>query len=599
MNISDQNKYVTSSTQHQEQSLNGEEMEKLNTLQQREDNIVIPFKILLPPRKTPIKKTTVIVEYHQEDNTTTSKDKLNSSNQDTLTTQLSEILDQGLTLKEKDLKPFWTKQSEEISRKLWLPTKTDYQDSVLTCSKVSSLNTPMGKSWFSIEKKLPHKKNFSLTSSPSLPFSPHDYMVSEVIPSKKKSKQQKTLKTLKGRLLPTKEEEEKLQLMMEQSRWYYNFLVSVIQKKYGDLKKLKSLSYYTIRDILTQYDYIEENDTTRYFQSRIDNNNKNQIFPPWWDKPHNRLPRGVAKKLSQNINSMLSNYHNKNIKDFELKFKSKKSTLIDFVLFEDSSFPAFLKDIQSQYWFTTKDRRKEKVSLKEIIQQQSKVSGIEILYDKVKNHYYFCYPVDYNFYPQKDRRNESQIHFVSSEDGERIISLDPGIRKFLVGYDPNENIVMIGNKASKEIIPLLQSIDKCKDKIKNQQQWRKIRNKINEMHWKTISFLTRNYDVIVIPNFRISEMVRTKKLPKITKRMLYMFCFHSFFLKLKFKCETTKTTLKIVGEEYTSKTCTGCGELNNVGSSEVYHCDSCHLTIDRDINASRNILLKNIKPCSR
>ena len=314
MNISDQNKYVTSSTQHREQSLNGEEMEKLNTLQQREDNIVIPFKILLPPRKTPIKKTTVIVEYQQEDNTTTSNDKLNSSNQDTLTTQLSEILVQGLTLKEKDLKPFWTKQSEEISRKLWLPTKTDYQDSVLTCSKVSSLNTPMGKSWFSIEKKLPHKKNLSPTSSPSLPFSPHDYMVSEVIPSKKKSKQQKTLKTLKGRLLPTKEEEEKLQLMMEQSRWYYNFLVSVIQKKYGDLKKLKSLSYYKIRDILTQYDYIEENDNTRYFQTRIEKDNKNQIYPPWWDKPHTRLPRGVAKKLSQNINSMLSNYHNKKSK---------------------------------------------------------------------------------------------------------------------------------------------------------------------------------------------------------------------------------------------------------------------------------------------
>lgn len=504
-------------------------------------------------------------------------------------------MDKGLILKEKELKPFWTKQSEEISRKLWLPTKTDYQDSVLTCSKVSSLNTPMGKSWFSIEKKLPHKKNLSPTSSPSLPFSPHDYMVSEVIPSKKKSKQQKILKTLKGRLLPTKEE-EKLQLMMEQSRWYYNFLVSVIQKKYGDLKKLKSLSYYTIRDILTQYDYIEENDNTRYFQTRIEKDNKNQIYPPWWDKPHSRLPRGVAKKLSQNINSMLTNYHNRNISDFELKFKSKKSSLIDFVLFEDSSFPSFLKDIQSQYWYTTKDKRKEKVSLKEIIQQQSKVSGIEILYDKVKNHYYFCYPVDYNFYPQRDRRNESQIHFVSSEDEERIISLDTGIRKFLVGYEPNENIVMIGNKASKEIIPILYSIDKCKDKIKNQQQWRKIRNKINEMHWKTISFLTRNYDMIVIPNFRISEMVKTRKLPKVTKRMLYMFCFHSFFLKLKFKCETTKTKLKIVGEEYTSKTCTGCGELNNVGSSEVYNCKNCNLTIDRDINASRNILLKNIKP---
>lgn len=30
--------------------------------------------------------------------------------------------------------------------------------------------------------------------------------------------------------------------------------------------------------------------------------------------------------------------------------------------------------------------------------------------------------------------------------------------------------------------------------------------------------------------------------------MLFMFCFYSFFLKLKFNCETTITTLKIVGE---------------------------------------------------
>lgn len=102
--------------------------------------------------------------------------------------------------------------------------------------------------------------------------------------------------------------------------------------------------------------------------------------------------------------------------------------------------------------------------------------------------------------------------------------------------------------------------------------------------WKTISFLTRNYDIIVIPNFRILEMVKIKKLPIITKRMLYMFYFYSFFLLLKFKCKITKTTLKMVGKEYTSKTCSGCGELNNIGSLEVYHCNNCHLTIDRDIN---------------
>ena len=87
-------------------------------------------------------------------------------------------------------------------------------------------------------------------------------------------------------------------------------------------------------DLITSRKHVKQWTSKNRTSINLDKNNKNQIYPPWWDKPHTRLPRGVAKKLSQNINSMLSNYHNKNIKDFELKFKSKKSSLIDFVLFE-------------------------------------------------------------------------------------------------------------------------------------------------------------------------------------------------------------------------------------------------------------------------
>jgi transposase len=78
-----------------------------------------------------------------------------------------------------------------------------------------------------------------------------------------------------------------------------------------------------------------------------------------------------------------------------------------------------------------------------------------------------------------------------------------------------------------------------------------------------------------------------------------MFSFHRFLEKLKFKCENTNTKLYIVTEEYTSKTCTFCGVINNVGSSEIYKCKECKSVIDRDVNASRNILIKNLKPCLR
>jgi len=589
MNISNPKMSVESLESILEPSSNGHIQEKLIILKPKEDNIDIQKKILLPPRKTSLKKTSVIVEYPPEDNLMILKDKLDISQINTLTTSLFETLDQDLILKEKDLKPFWTKQSKEISEKLWLPTKIDYVDSVLTYLKTSSKHIPMGQSWFSIEQKHHQKQNLSMTSCPSLQFSLPDSMAYEVIQSKKKSKTP-SLKTLKGRFLPTQDQKDQIQLMMEQSHWYYNFFVSVIKNRYGDLKKLKTLSYYSIRDLLSQYDYIEESDDNRYFKLRDNKEDKKQIKPPWWTNVFTRIPRGVAKKISQNINSMISNYHNKNINDFELKFKSKKKSNFDFILFEDSYFPAFFKEIKSQYWFTNRRGKKQKSTFKELI-NESQLKGFEVVYDKIKDHYYFHYPVDYHFYPKDDRRNESQINFVSSEDKNRITSLDPGIRKFLVGYDPNGIINIIGNGANKDIIPLLYKVDKNKGKT---ILWRKIKNKISEMHWKTISFLTRNYDKIMIPNFKISKMVKGKKLGKMTKRMLYMYSFHSFLEKLKFKCRNTNKKLFIVNEDYTSKTCTNCGHLNDIKTSEIYECKKCKLIIDRDINASRNILIKNI-----
>ena len=138
---------------------------------------------------------------------------------------------------------------------------------------------------------------------------------------------------------------------------------------------------------------------------------------------------------------------------------------------------------------------------------------------------------------------------------------------------------------------MLSEVDKTKDPV----LWLKIKNKVNELHWKTINYLVKNYDKIIIPDFRISGMVKQKKLSRMTKRLLYMYCFHSFMVKLRFRCENTGTMMYVVGEEYTSKTCTRCGKINEVGSSETYVCVWCHMKIDRDVNGSRNIMIKNME----
>ena len=46
-----------------------------------------------------------------------------------------------------------------------------------------------------------------------------------------------------------------------------------------------------------------------------------------------------------------------------------------------------------------------------------------------------------------------------------------------------------------------------------------------------------------------------------------------------------------IGEEWTSKTCTRCGQ--NLGAAEVYRCAQCGLVIDRDVNGARNIFIKH------
>ncbi len=85
----------------------------------------------------------------------------------------------------------------------------------------------------------------------------------EVIQSKKKSKIH-SLKTLKGRFLPTQEQKDQIQLMMEQSRWYYNFLISVIKDRYKDLKYVES-AFRTMKTVhLEVRPYYVRKETYRY-----------------------------------------------------------------------------------------------------------------------------------------------------------------------------------------------------------------------------------------------------------------------------------------------------------------------------------------------
>lgn len=190
-----------------------------------------------------------------------------------------------------------------------------------------------------------------------------------------------------------------------------------------------------------------------------------------------------------------------------------------------------------------------------------------------------------------------------------VIALDPGVRTFLTGYSPNGTVCKIGDGDIKGIFSYLAKTDKLSSLIDRSQgrkkylyrrarlkRFEKVRNWIKDCHRKTIKYLLNNYDVIILPIFNSGAMARRSYRSIYNKTVRQMmtwshFKFRSMLLN-KIKEYRNKHVL-LMTEEYTSKTCTNCGEIkSNLGRKKVFNCSKCHVKIDRDINGARNIYLK-------
>ncbi|OWZ24144.1 Transposase [Phytophthora megakarya] len=70
---------------------------------------------------------------------------------------------------------------------------------------------------------------------------------------------------------------------------------------------------------------------------------------------------------------------------------------------------------------------------------------------------------------------------------------------------------------------------------------------------------------------------------------------YRFKMLLRYKLERAGGRLVECEEEYTSKTCSGCGVIkDNLGGREVFRCSNCQAVFDRDVNTARNIFHKNM-----
>jgi putative transposase len=186
----------------------------------------------------------------------------------------------------------------------------------------------------------------------------------------------------------------------------------------------------------------------------------------------------------------------------------------------------------------------------------------------------------------------------------RLVSIDPGVRSFLTYYSENE-CGKIGLQAFNRILSLCRYLDELKSrtakapsrkkarmrKAEQRIRW-KIRDLIDEMHHQAASWLCKHYDIIIIPKFETSNMVKryNRKLRSKTVRAMTTLSHFRFQQFLQHKAKEHGKIVLFQDEAYTSKTASWSGQMFSVGGKK-YITDGT-VVVDRDYNAARNIMLR-------
>jgi len=123
---------------------------------------------------------------------------------------------------------------------------------------------------------------------------------------------------------------------------------------------------------------------------------------------------------------------------------------------------------------------------------------------------------------------------------------------------------------------------------------RRIKCLRNEIHRKAIAFFVREFDIIIIPSFEVSNMVKCKarRITRQTVRNMLGWAHFRFRERLMSKAEEIGVHVLLQNEAYTSKTCSCCGNMQVVGGSKTYDCHGCGVRMDRDENGARGIFLR-------
>ena len=296
------------------------------------------------------------------------------------------------------------------------------------------------------------------------------------------------------------------------------------------------------------------------------------------------LPNDYAQAVMRNLSRGFDNFY-KTIN--YPKFKAKKSNIQSFNCYQggkiDGDYIILRKPRSSNY---TKDDLKMRFKRHKTKYNFDKVTGFTI--SKENNKYF----ISFSFYTE-----------IKSKETSGAVGIDLGIKDFTIC----SNGVIFENKRflEKSLRKLKISQRKLSKKQKGSNNREKQRSKISRLHKKVKNQrndyqhkvsreLSNKFKVICLETLKVKNMVKNRKLAKAISDVSWS----SFIEKLSYKVAENQGCLIKIDTYYpSSKTCSNCGCVKETLSlsERTYHCEECGFEIDRDLNASINILNVGLK----
>ena len=380
-----------------------------------------------------------------------------------------------------------------------------------------------------------------------------------------------TIRSAKFVLKPTSKQKEILESFFGLSRAIYNIsLYNIKNSKFGDyeIKNGKNKGNVVPR-IPTEFDLNKSLPKLKEEYSYL-----------------SLLPNDYAQAVMKNLSRGFSNFYR--TLNYP-RFKAKKNSVQSFncyagnrVKIEDDHI-ILIKPKASDF---TKDDLKIRFKRHTIKYNFDKVTNFTI--SRENNKYY----ISFTFYTD-----------IESKETSGAVGIDLGIKDFAICSDGTvyENKRFYEKslrklKRSQRRLSKKQkgSNNREKARLKVSKLHKKVKNQRNDYQHKVSRELVNKYNTICLETLKVKNMVKNRKLAKAIQDASWS----SFTGKMDYKIAENQGCLVKIDSYYpSSKTCSNCGNVKDklLLSERTYHCEECGFEIDRDLNASINILNIGLK----